>query len=199
MTTKNSFTDIYNEFFPKIKRYLTRLLREDEAEDLTQVVFEKVNRNLENFRGESKLSTWIYRIATNVVRDRVKSTSYLRSTIGPLAPLSMELFGTNEIAAISKDRLPSPEHSIIREEMGECVKEFIYRLPPDYSTVIILNELEGFTNKEIAEILQISLDTVKIRLHRARAKLRERLTGGCDFYQDDRSELACDRKQPKKK
>ena len=199
MTTKNSFTEIYDEFFPKIKRYLTRLLREDEAEDLTQIVFEKVNHNLDNFRGESKLSTWIYRIATNVVRDRVKSTSYLRSTIGPLAPLPMELFGTNEIAAISEDRLPSPEHSIIREEMSECVKEFIYRLPPDYSTVIILNELEGFTNKEIAEILQISLDTVKIRLHRARAKLRERLTGGCDFYQDDRSELACDRKQPNKK
>ena len=86
MTTKNSFTEIYDEFFPKIKRYLTRLLREDEAEDLTQIVFEKVNHNLDNFRGESKLSTWIYRIATNVVRDRVKSTSYLRSTIGPLAP-----------------------------------------------------------------------------------------------------------------
>ena len=60
MTTTNSFTDIYDEFFPKIKRYLTRLLREDEAEDLTQVVFEKVNRSLENFRGESNLSTWIY-------------------------------------------------------------------------------------------------------------------------------------------
>lgn len=199
MPTNINFTDIYDEFFPKIKRYLTRLLREDEAEDLTQVVFEKVNRNLENFRGESKLSTWIYRIATNVVRDRVKSTSYLRSTVGPLAPLPMELFGTNEIAAVSKDGLTSPEHLIIREEMSECVKDFIYRLPPDYSTVIILNELEGFTNKEIAEILQISLDTVKIRLHRARAKLRERLTGGCDFYQDDRSELACDRKQPNKK
>ena len=199
MTTTKSFTEIYNDFFPKIKRYLTRLHREDEAEDLTQLVFEKVNRNLENFRGESKLSTWIYRIATNVVRDRVKSTSYQRSTIGSLAPLSLDLLGTNEIAAISKDRLPSPEHSIIREEMGECVKEFIYRLPPDYSTVIILNEIEGFTNTEIAEILQISLDTVKIRLHRARAKLRARLTGGCDFYQDDRSELACDRKQPNKK
>ena len=199
MTTTQSFTEIYDEFFPKIKRYLTRLHREDEAEDLTQLVFEKVNRNLENFRGESKLSTWIYRIATNVVRDRVKSTSYQRSTIGSLAPLSMELFETNEIVDISKDRLPSPEHSVIREEMSECVKEFIYRLPPDYSTVIILNEIEGFTNTEIAEILQISLDTVKIRLHRARAKLRARLTGGCDFYQDDRSELACDRKQPNKK
>ena len=199
MTTTNSFTDIYDEFFPKIKRYLTRLLREDEAEDLTQVVFEKVNRSLENFRGESNLSTWIYRIATNVVRDRLKSPSYLRSIIGPLAPLPMELLETNEIAAISENKPESPEHSVIREEMSECVKEFVYRLSPDYSTIIILNELEGFTNKEIAEILQISLNAVKIRLHRARVKLRERLENGCDFYQNDRSELACDRKQSNKK
>ncbi len=198
MTTKHIFTDIYDEFFPKIQRYLTRLLQEDEAEDVTQVVFEKVHRNLKNFRGDSKLSTWIYRIATNAARDRLKSTSYLRSTVGPSAPLPMELFETKEISSISKNNPVSPEHSLIREEMSECVKEFIYRLSPDYSTIIILNELEGFTNKEIAEILQISLDAVKIRLHRARAKLREDLKNGCDFYQDDRSELACDRKQPNK-
>ena len=79
--------------------------------------------------------------------------------------------------------------------MSDCVREFVDRLPPDYRTIITLNELEGFTNKEITEILQISLETAKIRLHRARAKLKESLESGCDFYNDDRSELACDRKQ----
>ena len=83
--------------------------------------------------------------------------------------------------------------------MSECVREFVDRLPTDYRTVLILNELEGFTNKEIADILQISLDTAKIRLHRARAKLKKALEDGCDFYHDDRSELACDRKQPHSK
>ena len=148
---------------------------------------------------ESKLSTWIYRIATNTALDKLKSTSYLRSTVGPLAPLPLELIGTEEIAVKTKDKPTSPEQKLIRDEMSECIKEFVYRLSPDYSTVIILNELEGFTNKEIAEILQISLDTVKVRLHRARAKLKKSLEGGCDFYQDDRSELACDRKQPDEK
>lgn len=199
MTNKNNFTDIYDEFFPKIKKYLTRLLGENEAEDITQIVFEKVNRNLDTFKGESTLSTWIYRIATNTALDKLKSTSCLRSTVGPLAPLPLEVIETREIAAKTKDKPASPEQKLIRDEMSECIKEFVYRLPPDYSTVIILNELEGFTNKEITEILQISLDSVKIRLHRARTKLKKSLETGCDFYQDDRSELACDRKQPDEK
>jgi RNA polymerase sigma-70 factor (ECF subfamily) len=83
--------------------------------------------------------------------------------------------------------------------MSECVREFVDRLPTDYRAVLILNDLEGFTNNEIAEILQISLDAAKIRLHRARARLKKELQSGCDFYHDDRSELACDRKQPNKK
>ncbi len=195
MVMKNNFTDIFDEFSPKIARYLTRLVGEDEAEDLTQIVFEKVNSNLNNFRGESKLSTWIYRIATNAARDKLKSSSYIRSTVGPLAPLPLELYQTNEISVISENKSVSPEHSLIREEMSECVQEFVSGLSSDYRTIIILNELEDFTNKEISEILKISLDTVKIRLHRARAKLKESLKGGCDFYHDDRSELVCDRKQ----
>ena len=79
--------------------------------------------------------------------------------------------------------------------MSECIREFVDNLPADYRTIIILNELEGFTNKEIADILQTSVDTAKIRLHRARARLKKMLEEGCDFYHDDRSELACDRKQ----
>jgi RNA polymerase sigma-70 factor (ECF subfamily) len=75
--------------------------------------------------------------------------------------------------------------------MQSCIREFVDRLPEDYRTIIILNELEGFTNRELADILQISLTATKIRLHRARAQLKQ----GCDFYHDEQSELACDRKQ----
>ena len=198
MRREITFSEIFNDFSPKIRRYLTRLIGENEADDFTQIVFEKVNRNLSGFKGESKLSTWIYKIATNTALDHLKSASYLRTVTGPLAPMPTEIVRYEELADDLKAKQTSAEQGLIRDEMGECIKEFVYRLPPDYSTIIILNELEGFTNKEIAEILQISLDTVKIRLHRARAKLRKSLQTGCDFYQDDRSELACDRKQPLK-
>jgi RNA polymerase sigma-70 factor (ECF subfamily) len=86
------------------------------------------------------------------------------------------------------------ETTAIRDEMSACISEFVARLPENYRAVMILSELEGFTNGEIAAILGLTLDTVKIRLHRAREKLRKDLETGCSFYRDERAELACDRK-----
>jgi len=195
MSEKN-FSDIYGEFYPKITHYLTRLVGHNEAEDVAQVVFEKVSNSLSDFKGESKISTWIFRIATNAALDRLKSSSFKRSSSGSQAPVPLQ---TVENINLAFNKPTSPDQKIIRDEMSECVREFVDRLPTDYRTVLILNELEGFTNNEIAEILQISLDATKIRLHRARARLKKELKSGCDFYHDDRSELACDRKQPGEK
>ena len=66
--------------------------------------------------------------------------------------------------------------------------------PPDYRTVVILSELEGLKNREIAKILQVSLEAVKIRLHRARVSLKKRLNDGCSFYRNEEDILSCDRK-----
>ncbi len=189
------FSDIYDKFYPKILHYLKRLVGEHEAEEVAQISFEKISHNLNNFKGESKLSTWIYRVATNTALDKLKSSAYKYSQSGPLAPLPIHTPETENTVSDNIGVSSSPDKKIIRGEMNECIREFVDRLPPDYRTIITLNELEGFTNKEIAEILQISLDTAKIRLHRARAKLKKSLESGCDFYYDERSELACDRKQ----
>ena len=86
------------------------------------------------------------------------------------------------------------DQNIIRKEMSECMREFIDKLSPDYKTVVILSELVGFKNREIAEILQVTLDTVKIRLHRARTSLKEELGEGCSFYHNEEGTFACDRK-----
>ena len=188
----NNFDEIYTEHHSKIVYYLTRLVGEHEAEDVAQVVFEKVSRGLADFKGEAKLSTWIFRIATNAGLDRLKSPSYKRTPSGPLAPVQLQ---TVENINIASKKASSPDQKAIRDEMSACIREFVDRLPPDYRTIIILNELQGFTNQEIADILQISLDSAKIRLHRARARLKKSLESGCDFYLDGESELACDRKQ----
>jgi RNA polymerase sigma-70 factor (ECF subfamily) len=84
---------------------------------------------------------------------------------------------------------------MIRQEMIECIRGYINQLPEDYRVVLLLSEEEAFKNREIAEILNISLDNVKIRLHRAKEKLKKLLKGNCEFYLDERSEVACDRKQ----
>jgi len=192
MKDKN-FSDIYEEYYPKVAQYLIRLVGEHEAEDDAQVAFENINSSLTTFKGESKISTWIFKIATNAALDRLKSPSYKRTPSGPLAPVQLQ---TVENINLTSKKGGSPDQKVIREEMGDCIREFVDRLPPDYRTIIILNELKGFTNQEIADILQISLDAAKIRLHRARVKLKQAFEDGCDFYLDEESELACDRKQP---
>ncbi len=180
------FQAVHDHFRPQILRYLTRLVGEGEAEDLTQSVMLKVSEGLPNFRGDSSLSTWIYRIATNAGLDRLR-----RITIQPLGEVDVE---SDEADVPQGAQAPSVETTAIREEMNACIREFIERLPENYKTVMVLGELEGFKNDEVAAILGLSLDTVKIRLHRARQKLHKELGAGCSFHRDEDGELACDRK-----
>ncbi|MFC1614834.1 sigma-70 family RNA polymerase sigma factor [Gemmatimonadota bacterium] len=89
---------------------------------------------------------------------------------------------------------PSAEQPMIKMEMNQCIRDFIEKLPESYKSVVVLSELEGLKNREIADILGVSVDTVKIRLHRARAKLKKELESHCDFYRDKRNVLECDLK-----
>jgi RNA polymerase sigma-70 factor (ECF subfamily) len=93
-----------------------------------------------------------------------------------------------------KDGRSRIDATLVREQMSNCIRGYVNRLPASYRSVVILSELEGLANQEIADALRISLDTVKIRLHRARARLRKELGNGCNFYRDDRAELACEPK-----
>jgi len=192
------FHEIHDTFRPKILRYLTNLVGRPDAEDLTQEVFVKVNQALKTFRGESQLSTWIYRIATNVALDKLRSPSF-RQTGGK--SLSGDSIGESEIEIMDKnpwtgENTPSIETSVVRKEMNQCIRGVVEKLPESYRTVVVLSELEGFRDDEIAEILGVSLNTAKIRLHRARARLKKDLEAHCNFYRDERNEFACDLKGP---
>ncbi len=183
-----NFDNIFLQYKPKIHRYLSRLIGFDEAEDLTQEVFVKVNKALPNFSGRSKLSTWIYRIATNTAIDKVRSSSFKRTK--DFIP-EEELIAEDKTVGNDKKVL-SMDQQMIEKEMNECIRYFIYHLPENYRTVLVLSELECLKNRELAEILDITLDTVKIRLHRARARLKKELERHCDFYHTEDSKLACE-------
>jgi RNA polymerase sigma-70 factor, ECF subfamily len=195
-STVLEFQSIHDTFRPKMLRYLTRFVGEDEAEDLTQTVMVKVSEGLRNFRGDSTLTTWIYRIATNAALDalRNRATKWTGQQSGSTAIRTESEVESVESGIALEEQTPSVEATVIRKEMNECIGEFIDSLHETDKTVIVLSELEGFKNSEIAEILGISLDTVKIRLHRARDRLRKVLRTGCDFFRDERNEFACDRK-----
>jgi RNA polymerase sigma-70 factor (ECF subfamily) len=192
MAIECEFINIYNEYYSKIIQYLSIIVGPNDAEDLAQDVFNKLCRILGGFKGKSKLSTWIYRIATNVAIDRSRSASYKQASVNiPLEDTSG--FGIENAGGPSG---PSAvDQVVIRKEMRECIIEYIDKLSLNYRLVLVLSEMKGLSNQEIADILEISVDNVKIRLHRARAKLKVVLNEGCDFYYNEQNTLACDRKQ----
>ena len=175
------FQKIHDEFRPKIRRYLAHLVGEFEAEDLTQEVFLKVSLNLDSFRGESRLSTWIYRIATNAAFDRMRTPAYRQAAQKP----SLEVAEAAEAEPADQDlwtgsAVPSLEQQIHHKERAECFCSFVDQLPENYRLILLLNQIEEFTVKEIAEILGLNLNVVKIRLHRGREKLLQELKRRCN-------------------
>jgi RNA polymerase sigma-70 factor, ECF subfamily len=175
------FETIHERFRPRIRRYLARLVGPDEAEDLTQELFARVNRALGDFRGDCQLSTWIYRIATNVAFDRMRSESCRRRLTEPLSEAT-------------PDPAASVDERAIRGEVDECIRAFVDRLPPDYRAVVVLSDLEELSDAVIAEVLGTTVGAAKIKLHRARAQLRKLLEQGCIVSPDERNELACEPK-----
>ncbi|MHC4242405.1 MAG: RNA polymerase sigma factor [Planctomycetota bacterium] len=191
------FDNVYEEFHKKISRYLERMVGKGQLEDLTQEVFMKVNKGLQGFKGESSLSTWIYRLATNAALDKLRSRSFRENNKNVTIDITDEESQKENSSTCIDQKSLSAEREAIRKEMNDCIREFVDRLPENYRTVIILSELKELKNQQIAEILGISLDAVKIRLHRARVKLKEEFETGCTFYNDENNELACDRKNEK--
>jgi len=180
------FQETHDEFRPRIFHYLSGMVGKDNAEDLTQVVFEKVSRGLSNFRGDSSLSTWIYRIATNVALDYNRSAT-VRKTIISLDTIDAHC----DCNILSDEKLPGADQGLMKREMNDCIHRIVKRMPENERIVLLLSEFEGMKNREIADILDISLDSVKIRLHRARTRLRTDISTECTLYRDERNELAC--------
>lgn len=190
---KLDFDDVYIAFHHKIHRYLARRVGEAEVDDLTQTVFIRVSQALQSFRGESSLATWIYRIAANVVIDSVRTPSFRH--ISPENSADEWIAATSKSFNLWTDEVPAGiEQNLIRKEMSACIRGVVEKLPEQSCSVIKLSAFEGLKNGEIAERLGTSLETVKIRLHRARTRLKEDLSSQCHLYLDDRNELACDPK-----
>ncbi len=174
------FQKIHAEYRPRIQRYLTRLVGEFEAEDLTQEVFVRVSQALHSFRGESQLLTWIYRIATNAAVDRMRQPSYQRTVPEDM----LESPGGDELDVEDHDvwtgkPAPTLEQQVFFRQGFDCFCDFLEQLPENYRLVTALNQLGDYTAREIAELLGLSVDVVKIRLHRGKARLLKELKSHC--------------------
>jgi RNA polymerase sigma-70 factor (ECF subfamily) len=136
-------------------------------------VFVQAYRALPNFRGDSKIYTWLYRIAVNRGKNRMKQISrgHAALTTSLDDPIDQEEGLSRDVP----DERYGPERMLERRELQEVVSEQINGLPADFRLVIVLRDIQGLSYRDMAEVIGISLEAVKSRLFRARSELRERL------------------------
>ncbi|HTP12840.1 MAG TPA: RNA polymerase sigma factor [Bacteroidota bacterium] len=164
MTTRPSFEALVDEFGGKIFNHAFRMLgtRED-AEEATQDVFLKIHQGLPGFRGESQLSTWIWRITTNVCLTRGAKRKL------HTVPLDED---EGEESVIDDHAPSNPEESFIAEESREQLARLINKLNPRESAAITLFYVDGLEYVEIARILDLPMGSVATHLHRGKKKLQ---------------------------
>lgn len=143
-----------------------------DAEDLAQDVFLEIFRTADNFRGDAKLSTWLYRIATN------RSLNHIRNKKRKGFFQSLEetfIGGRNRTSEISENRADQPDQNITDQQRSELLHRAIDRLPEKQRIAFTLNKYEELPYQQIAEVMEISLASVESLIHRAKKNLQEQL------------------------
>ncbi|MBT6724750.1 MAG: RNA polymerase sigma factor [Pirellulaceae bacterium] len=159
---RNALIELIEQHQNRLYRALIPITNNaEEALDVTQETFVQVFRKLSTFQEDSHFFTWIYRIGFNIARTRQRRQR----------PDSID---TSQVMIPSSDQ--SAEQRLENHEFREALKLAIAKLPEDQQQVILLREIEEYDYQQIASTLNISLGTVRSRLHRARAQLRELLS-----------------------
>lgn len=182
-TRHPSFEQIAAELSPLLSRYLGRYVGDSTtADDLLQETLIRMARGLPEFAGRASMKTWAFAIATRVAADHFRRPDR-----------RYQIVEMSEAAeAADTDRIA--DDRIVVDEMNACIRQVIDSLPEDYRAALVLHDLEALTAQHIAEISGCSVATAKIRIHRARARLKGALRQQCDFYRDRESVFRCDRR-----
>src|SRR5579871_4413068 len=146
-----------------------------DAADTTQEVFLKVFRGMRRFNGESSLKTWLYRIAIHEASNHRRWWFRHKSKESPIEPQEDASGNSFGLCNTLVDQGESPLELLAHEEIRARVEEELRQVPDPYRTAVLLRDIEGLSYEEIAEVLQISLGTVKSRLIRGREALKKRL------------------------
>jgi RNA polymerase sigma-70 factor (ECF subfamily) len=151
-----------------------RYLRDEgHAQDAVQDAFMSAFRAIQSFKGDSRLSTWLHRIVVNAALMKLRSQQ--RKPEEPIADLLPKFLDDGHFADPPKEWHEGAEEALARAEVRELVRGEIQKLPDSYRSVLMLRDIEELDTGETARLLEISPNAVKVRLHRARQALRERL------------------------
>jgi RNA polymerase sigma-70 factor, ECF subfamily len=146
-----------------------------DAADTTQEVFIKVFRGMKSFNGQSSLKTWLYRIAIHEASNQRRWWFRHKSKESPIEAQEDQNGNSFGFADTLVDRGESPLELLAHEEIRARVEGELRQVSEPYRTVVLLRDIEGLSYEEIAEVLQVSLGTVKSRLIRGREALKKRL------------------------
>ncbi len=176
---ERAFTEFVTAYQNQIYNLVFRMLgNQQEAEDLAQEVFVTVFKNIESFRGDCRLSTWLYRIATNHCRNRIKYLS--RRKTQEHREYQDELARTQPQSAVAGQpttgQVARPDQLAEGRQMEKLIQQAIRELDDDHREVIVLRDIQNLAYQEICEITGLPQGTVKSRLHRARLALKEKLS-----------------------
>ena len=170
----NAFETLVVEYEKNVYAITQRMTgNAEDAADMTQETFIKAYNSLSSFRGDSKFSVWLYRIATNVCLDFLRSRSR-KLTVS----LSVEDEDGEEAQLEIADESQSPERLLERDLTRDAVRRGLKALAPEYRQILLLREIQGLGYEEIAEVLSLEVGTVKSRIFRARKRL-------CAFLTED--------------
>lgn len=179
---KNGNEEAFNELVTRYSKKLyylclKMLQNETDAEDTVQIVFLKAYTNLSKFEEKSSLSTWLYRIGTNVCTDVLRKRKKETST--SLYAMSTD---EEEYALEIPDERENVEKKVLEHERKEALYQAINTLKPKQKQLIVLRDLEGLSYEEIAEILKMNTGTVKSGINRARKALLEKLQKNTELF-----------------
>ncbi len=184
LKSNKAFLSLYDRHYVKVGKFVASIVKNDIlADDLTQETFIRAHKNIADLKDPSKEAPWLFKIAYNLCIDHFRFAK---------KPSENTTCFTEEMTFNKQSMV---EKELERHQMSACVQNQIMLLPEKYRLVLFLSDVFEFANKEIAETLGISLENVKVRLHRGRKQLKSILVKNCTFEQDDRNVLTC---EPKK-
>lgn len=181
-TPSTRFHEVFDAYHDRLRRFIVVTLKNDwGADDILQETFLRAHSKLDTLLDEEKLGAWLFRIAYRLCIDHFRKEQ--RHSTKPLAEDGETIETPDTVAT---------DTALSRHQMNICIQNQVLHLPEHYRSVVWLFDVLGFTQKETAEVLGLSLENVKVRLHRARKKLKAILEQNCSFEKDERNVLICE-------
>jgi RNA polymerase sigma-70 factor (ECF subfamily) len=175
-----AFEKLLDRYEDRIFRLAYRFVRnETDAKEVLQDTFLTIWRKLDTFKGDSQFSSWLYRVAANAALMRLRAQRRHPEVSTEDLPIGY-LDNYGQLPPQTENWAKRPDDELQSEELRRHIQAAVDGLPEIYRTVFLIRDVEGLSTEETAEVLQISVPTVKTRLHRARIALRDSISSYFD-------------------